>query len=114
MIVVAMVIAGGLGACLRYLVDSWLKGKGTWPWGTFAVNLVGSFLLGCLVGTKNPVLVQILGVGFCGGFTTFSTAMVEHLALLRRHKDGTGMVQLCLMIACCCLAVVIGRAIVLH
>lgn len=57
------------------------------PWGTFAVNLAGCLLIGCLAGvfsryTSQP-LNLLLTVGFCGGFTTFSTFSRESLALLQ-------------------------------
>jgi len=60
------------------------------PWGTYAVNMSGSFVLGFLLGAERhlglpPVLFALLGTGFCGGLTTFSTFGYETLRLL---EDG--------------------------
>jgi CrcB protein len=62
------------------LVDRWLNVGRTFPWGTFAVNIAGSFLLAILLGLHvgQPVS-QILGVGFCGALTTYSTFGFEVL-----------------------------------
>ncbi len=84
------VAAGGaLGSVLRYGVSCLLGQARGFPWGTFTVNLLGSFLIGVFFGymAKNPNLgsgtVLFLSVGFCGGFTTFSTFSKEGLQLLQ-------------------------------
>jgi CrcB protein len=66
---------------------------GEWPWATFAINVVGSLLLGVMVAlhTESSLSargIALLGVGFCGGFTTFSTFSVEGLHLLQAGKPG--------------------------
>lgn len=87
-----VMLGGALGSGARYLTvvgcQRWL---GTaLPWGTFAVNLLGSFLLGVLlpVGlrgtTLSPTVVIALSVGVLGGFTTYSSFSVETLALLQQ------------------------------
>lgn len=89
---VALVAAGGaLGCVARYTVGI---AAGPWsaefPWGTFGINVLGSFLLGMLVGALPPggAARLALGTGFCGGFTTFSTFGTETVALLERGAVG--------------------------
>lgn len=77
-------LAGGLGAVLRYLADlgvARLAGR-RFPWGILLVNLSGSFALG-LVTTALPDAAFLLGAGLLGGYTTFSTAMLDTVALWR-------------------------------
>ncbi|XPP26166.1 MAG: fluoride efflux transporter FluC [Leucobacter sp.] len=66
------------------------------PWGTIAINLSGSLLLGVLLGLAaglwvSPEWVQILGVGFLGGYTTFSTASFETVRLLQERRRGAAL-----------------------
>lgn len=89
-----LIAAGGVGAGLRYLVDRALTARqrdGSLPLGTLAVNLAGSFLLGFLVGLGDAIAwapMHILGIGLCGGLTTFSTVSVDSVRLARAgHRD---------------------------
>lgn len=77
-------VAGGAGAATRYLLDLLAaRAAGTrFPWGVFAINVAGSFLLGVVVAAL-PDAAFIVGAGFLGGFTTFSTAMIDTVALWR-------------------------------
>jgi fluoride exporter len=86
---VGFVIAAMVGAPLRYLVDGAIaeRAEGVFPWGTFVINASGSLLLGVLTGLglyhafpKVPKV--ILGTGFCGSYTTFSTFTYETVELL--------------------------------
>ncbi len=86
---VAFVTAGAIGAPMRYLVDVAVQNRteGAFPWGTFVVNASGSLLLGFLTGLglyhafpDTPRI--ILGTGFCGAYTTFSTYGFETVRLL--------------------------------
>ncbi|WP_223624603.1 CrcB family protein [Microbacterium sp. EST19A] len=77
-------LAGGVGAVLRYLVDlgvARFAGRRL-PWGILLVNISGSFALG-LVTTALPEAAFLLGAGLLGGYTTFSTAMLDTVALWR-------------------------------
>lgn len=80
---------GGLGAVARYFVTTALTGKlGNFPLGTLTANLLGSFLMGIVVGiiagrASLESLRLLLAVGFLGGFTTFSSFSAETLALLQ-------------------------------
>jgi fluoride exporter len=89
---VGLALLGGVGAVLRYLVDGWVEGRygGEFPFGTFAVNICGTFALGVLTGAHlADAALFILGTGLIGAFTTFSTWMFETQRLL---EDGEGAV----------------------
>ncbi|WP_424494813.1 fluoride efflux transporter CrcB [Salinimicrobium sp. GXAS 041] len=81
-------IGGGLGSVLRYLISKYLN-NASLPLGTFTVNILGSFLLGITFGLilkyqpASSTANLLFGVGFCGGFTTFSTFAVENQVFLR-------------------------------
>lgn len=83
-------IGGGFGSVLRYLIGKWLNNaENGIPYGTFAANIVGSLLIGLILGLalKNNTLTQnhtlLLATGFCGGFTTFSTFAYENHVFLK-------------------------------
>ena len=83
-------LGAAVGAPARYLLDQRIsRGRLTsFPVGTFAVNLLGSLLLGVLLGAHDgggvgPDLLVLLGAGFCGAFTTYSAFAVEVVALGR-------------------------------
>ncbi|MCH5174812.1 MAG: fluoride efflux transporter CrcB [Prevotellaceae bacterium] len=83
---VFVALGGALGAVCRYLISR--LSDTSFPWGTLAVNLLGSFLIGLLVGVVNrgllsPEMKLLLVTGFCGGFTTFSTFASEAFTMLR-------------------------------
>jgi CrcB protein len=73
-------VLGGLGAVARYRVGAAVAARvgGAFPIGTLVVNLTGTLALGVLVGAAVPARAELLlGIGFLGGYTTFSTWMVE-------------------------------------
>ena len=76
---------GAIGSVLRYL----LSGINTsFPWGTFVVNILGSLLIGLLVGlvskgVLSPEMKLLMVTGFCGGFTTFSTFANESFGMMK-------------------------------
>ena len=83
-------IGGGFGSGLRYLIGKYLNSSlGGFPIGTFTVNIIGSLLIGLILGyaakenslSQNQVL--LLATGFCGGFTTFSAFAQENFELLK-------------------------------
>ena len=83
-------IGGGFGSGLRYIIGKYLNSSETGiPYGTFAANIIGSLLIGVILGlaAKNDALSQnqtlILATGFCGGFTTFSTFAYENHVFLK-------------------------------
>jgi CrcB protein len=86
---VGFVVAAAVGAPLRYLVDGAIaeRAEGVFPWGTFVINASGSLVLGVLTGLSlyhafPKVSKVILGTGFCGAYTTFSTFTYETVELL--------------------------------
>lgn len=85
----ALVGAGGaVGALGRVgLEQVWPIAAGSWPWATIAVNILGAFLLGSLLtglrhGPISILTYRLLGTGFCGALTTFSTMQLELLQML--------------------------------
>jgi fluoride exporter len=90
----AAIFAGGAGgAVLRVgLVQTGAGGAPGWPWITFGVNIVGSFLLGYFATRLQERLPlsayrrPLLGTGFCGALTTFSTMQVDVLRILDAHR----------------------------
>lgn len=86
---IAVMIGGALGSASRYLVGHVIPATPeTFPWATFSVNLAGAFVLGVLSGIAlrsnilSRAMLLLLGTGFCGGFTTFSTFSAETLQLI--------------------------------
>ena len=78
-------LGGAGGSVLRYLLSNI---NTSFPWGTFAVNVLGSFLIGLLVclmskGVLSPEMKLLLVTGFCGGFTTFSTFANESFSMMK-------------------------------
>src|SRR3954451_17575935 len=97
----AIAVGGLLGAEARYAVARLLDAPvGGWPWDTWLVNVAGSFLIGVLMavlaGLARPhrLVRPFLGVGVLGGFTTFSTAMVELPGLLGAGRPALALLYL--------------------
>lgn len=85
-----LVMAGAaVGAPTRWLLDRFVQRRhdSVFPWGTFTINVLGSLLLGLVLGAgASADLVAFVGTGFCGGFTTFSTFGYETVRLV---EDGS-------------------------
>ncbi len=86
---IGVVVAGAIGAPTRYLLDGFVQDRtsGAFPWGTFVINMTGSFVLGVLTGAvlyhAFPTTPKIiLGTGFCGAYTTFGTWTFESVRLI--------------------------------
>ena len=91
-------IGAALGSVGRYVLDQAVtrRGRTAFPAGTWLINITGSFLLGLLTGLSahhglSSHVVTVLGVGVCGGYTTFSTFSYE---TVRLTEDGLGLVAL--------------------
>lgn len=111
-------VGGTLGAATRYAVGlAWPTAAGGVPWGTFAINLTGCFALGALMsrmigrGDDHPLLRPFLGTGVIGGFTTFSTYVVEVDQLLLARHPALGLGYLGLSVMFGLIAVILGRAV---
>jgi CrcB protein len=97
-----LVFAGGaLGAPARYLTDRFItaRSRTRFPFGTMTVNLVGCFVLGVLAGGVlhsgwTTSTYALLGTGFCGGLTTYSTFAVETVELAAHRRTGPAAVYL--------------------
>ncbi len=85
-------LGGALGACSRYLVSEFcvlLFGRG-FPYGTLTVNVVGSFIMGLLIAAfESEILAtepwrQVIGLGFLGALTTFSTFSMDNVLLMQQ------------------------------
>ena len=115
-----MVGAGGaLGAIGRYLLSTWvysLTGR-AFPWGTLAVNLLGSLLIGFLSVwllermTLSTEMRALLMVGFLGAFTTFSTFSLETLLLLEEGAVARAGVNVAASVVICIFAAWMGTLI---
>lgn len=105
-----MAIGGALGAMARIGIGSLLPVGSGMPWATFTANIIGSAMLGLLVALPSgrsggsSLRMPFLGIGFCGGLTTFSTLCFELFDLFQRGSIGTGL-------AYASLSVVIGLGV---
>ena len=89
--------AGSAGAIARFVLDGAIRRRRAteFPWATVLINVAGSLILGVITGlalfhdAPQQVLL-IVGVGFCGGFTTFSTASFETGRLIQRKRYAAG------------------------
>lgn len=110
LLVLAVAVAGGLGAVTRLVFDGFLRSRIAlaFPLGTTVINVTGSLLLGFVtaLATAHTLPVEwrvVIGTGFLGGYTTFSTASFEtvRLAQQRRYRaallNGFGMLALALL-----------------
>ncbi|MCZ2403584.1 fluoride efflux transporter CrcB [Paenarthrobacter sp. Z7-10] len=118
MTVLLLGLAGGLGAGLRFAVDSLLRARirTAVPLGTMLINISGSLLLGFLAGLlshrASPGDLQlILGTGFLGGYTTFSTASFETIRLIQSRRSGLALLNGLGTLAGCVLAAAVGVAL---
>jgi CrcB protein len=91
----AVALGGAAGALLRvWLGTTFSGGAPSWPWVTFAINVTGSFTLAYFATRLGERLPQstyrrpLLGTGFCGAYTTFSTMQVEILKIIDAHRYG--------------------------
>lgn len=120
MTVLLLALAGGLGAVCRFVVDGVVRARTSLgdPDGITLVNVTGSFLLGLVTGllTAPGGALLVLGTGFCGGYTTFSTAMVDGVNLLRDGRLGRALATvggtLVLTVAAAGLGTAAGAALV--
>ncbi len=111
-------LGGAAGTALRYLVSGWvLRALGTsFPYGTLAVNLLGSFLLGALmhVGLStewlSPTLRLALTTGAMGGFTTYSTFSYETMRLVQDGAWGNASLNVAATVVLCLVAAFAGLA----
>jgi CrcB protein len=122
MIVLLVAVVGGLGAATRFVVDGLIRGRWThvFPVATVLINVSGSAIIGLLSGAMayhslSPTAYLVAAVGFCGGYTTFSTAMVETVRLIQagdhRRATANALGSLLLALAAAALGVGVMRLI---
>jgi len=111
-------LAGGLGGAARYWVDTGVGrvNRTAFPWGTFVVNITACLFLGVLAGIVSArsapdAVLAILGTGFAGGYSTFSTALVETVRLMRAGEWGMATAQCLGMVVAGVGAAALGLAI---
>lgn len=118
-------LGGALGAIARYLATDWVRAMAgdAFPWGTLAVNVAGSFALGFLMVWLQSMapsnqMRQLVGIGFLGSFTTFSTFSYEAVEMVRRgnvlgaggYAAGSVLLGLVAVVAGAVLATMLVRA----
>ena len=112
-------LGGALGTAGRYLIGEWLLriAGPAFPWGTLAVNLLGSFLLGVLMQVAlttawiSPTLRLTLATGVMGGFTTYSSFNHDTLRLFQEGAWMLAAVNLAATVVGCLLAGLLGLAV---
>jgi len=115
-VALAVVVGGGFGALSRYGVDTWIEHRveSLFSWATFVINVSGCFAVGFLIAAlgdrqRAPEWLRIgLVVGFCGGFTTFSTFGQEALDLVEARDVALAMAYVAASVLVGTLAVLLG------
>ena len=121
MIYLWVALGSAIGGAGRYwlatLVGS--QASGMFPWGTLAVNVLGSFIIGLVAVITEPIgrlsmpieARQFIMIGICGGFTTFSTFSFETMVLLRAGDWGWAVTNIVLSVFLCLSGVVLGTVV---
>lgn len=106
-------LGGGIGSMLRVLVSEMMP-AGRLPWGTLAVNVAGSLLIGWVLARLGSTTSEsghwqaFLALGFCGGFTTFSSFSWQTLEQLRQGQFGSALLHVLLSVGVCLVATWLG------
>jgi len=97
--IVVVASAGGAGAVCRFLLSDLITRhtKDSFPWATFVINVSGSFLVGFAAGLAAANLIPpewrvVVGTGFLGGYTTFSTFSTDAVQLLRSRRSSAALI----------------------
>ncbi|MFO1126969.1 MAG: fluoride efflux transporter CrcB [Rhodospirillales bacterium] len=112
-------IGSALGGMARYWCSGFVAARfgETFPWGTIAVNIIGSFVIGFFATISGPdgrLLVpslarQFVMLGICGGYTTFSSFSLQTLALVRDGEWAQAAANIALSVVLCLVAVTVGH-----
>jgi fluoride exporter len=109
-------MGSGLGGVCRYLIGKTFTDTSySFPYATLGINIMGSFILGALLSNtfmlKSDSLKCLLAIGFCGGFTTFSSFSMEALQLIKEQQFFVAMLYVLLSLVLSLLATFIGSYI---
>lgn len=112
----AVGLGGAAGSIARYLLSYSIFAGHTlcgFPTGTFVVNAAGSLLIGVLTGAVTDVsfVTRLLTIGFCGGFTTFSTFSADTVRLLRDGQYAPAALYIVLSVVVCVVCAALGIGI---
>jgi CrcB protein len=112
-----VLLGGAVGAPLRYVVDQLVSSRhdSLFPWGTFTVNVVGSFVLGATAAASSgldPWVLAAVGTGVCGALTTFSTFGYETVRLVQDGALLTAVANALLSVVVALVACAAGYAVV--
>jgi CrcB protein len=125
MATLSVALGGAIGAAARYQmgrgITAWL-GPATvsaFPWATFAVNVIGSLIMGLLFGwlarssdpSQSENMRLLVGVGLLGGFTTFSAFSLELMVLVERGQAITALGYALISVLACLIAIYVGMII---
>lgn len=116
MTILLIALGAAVGAPARYLTDRAIQSRHAtvFPWGTFTVNVFGSFIFGVLAASTHrldPALAAGLGTGFCGALTTYSTFSYETLRLLEGRAGFYAAANIVASVAAGVGAATIGLAV---
>lgn len=110
----SIALAGGLGAILRFVIDVSIPAetRAKYPWGTWIINISGSFMLGLVAGPLAATAWgKVVTIGLLGGYTTFSAASLETVTLAEDGRWKTALFYGFGTIALCTGAALLGMAI---
>ncbi|KQX69762.1 fluoride efflux transporter CrcB [Angustibacter sp. Root456] len=117
MTLLLVLVGGFVGAPLRYVIDQHVRSRqgSAMPWGTLTVNVLGSLVLGAVVGASTAAgwpswVATLVGTGFCGALTTFSTFGFETVRLVEDGAVGSALVNVVASLAAGLLAAFGGWA----
>jgi fluoride exporter len=115
MTLLMIALGAAVGAPARYLTDRAVQSRhgSVMPWGTLSVNVIGSLILGALTGAGtavSPGLMALLGTGFCGALTTYSTFSFETWRLIEEESYFAAVANVVVSVAAALVAVVVGYA----
>ena len=116
MTLLLVALGAAVGAPARYLTDRLVQSRhdSLMPWGTVSVNVIGSLILGGLAGAGtavSPAVLALLGTGFCGALTTYSTFSFETWRLIEEEDYGAAVANVVVSVAAAMAAVVLGYAV---
>jgi CrcB protein len=115
MTLLMIALGAAVGAPARYLTDRAVQRRhqSVLPWGTMSVNVIGSLILGALTGAGtavSPAVMALLGTGFCGALTTYSTFGFETWRLIEEESYGAAVANVVVSVVAGMVAVFVGYA----